>query len=484
MSLSQSRTLTLFLVGFGLVTTALFTRHIEVLLLAIPALGYLLTAFLLAPAQIPPLQARRNLEILNEQGEAMPISQALSSEMTEWLVPGGRPASIELTLTYPVCDDASELTFRPEMAAYQPNSPASQTQTPLNRPPLRKLNLSDGGFALLSSLRPGSSLSSRYRFIPQRGSYRFQSVQVTVSDPFNLFVRQETLDAPVNGVVNASLLTLPDITQLDPIRLHPRLLRGFAGPISARMAGSGIDFYGVREFHPGDALRHINWRSSSRDEQRLFTNEFEGERITDVGLFLDARPVLNLRTQAGELFEYGVNATASLGSALLRDGHHVSLLVYGYGMMRVLPSTGRVQLLRILKTLASAKTSEQYALSDLRYLSTRLFPPSSQIIIVSPLSAGDVLPLLRFCAFGYSLMVVSPDPVSFEAAGLQGNSRREAEQLDAAIRLARLERHILLNDLRNAGIQVVNWDVRTDLNQAIKVATQGRAGMPAARVLR
>ena len=66
-------------------------------------------------------------------------------------------------------------------------------------------------------------------------------------------------------------------------------------------------------------------------QQCLFTNEFEGERITDVGLFLDARPVLNLRTQAGELFEYGVNATASLGSALLRDGHHVSLLVYGYG---------------------------------------------------------------------------------------------------------------------------------------------------------
>lgn len=484
MSLSQSRTLTLFLVGFGLVVTALFTRRIEVLLLAIPALGYLVAAFFLAPAQLPILHVQRRLEILNEQGVPIPLTQPVSSEMMEWLVPGGKLASIELTLSYLAGEEASELNSQPEQAEKETASREYPTLTNIKQSTPYIVYLSDGGFALVNNLRPSDRLSSRYRFVPPRGHWSFQPVQVTISDPFNLFTHQVASGAPVNGAWAARLLTLPDITQLDPVRMHPRLLRGFAGPISARMAGSGIDFFGVREFHPGDALRHINWRSSSREERRLFTNEFEGERITNVGLFLDARPMLNLKTPAGELFEYSVNAAASLGSALLRDGHQVSLLVYGYGMARVLPSTGRVQLMRILKALASAKASEQYAYLDLRYFSTRLFTPGSQIIVVSPLSAADTLPLLRFCAFGFSLMVVSPDPVAFEAAAMQSYDRLGAEKLNAAIRLARLERSSLLNQLRSAGIQVVNWDVHSDLNQAIKVATQGRSGVPATRVLK
>ena len=56
-----------------------------------------------------------------------------------------------------------------------------------------------------------------------------------------------------------------------------------------------MSFWGVREYQMGDSLRHINWKIAARrmiaarQAQELFTNEFEQERIADVGLILDAR---------------------------------------------------------------------------------------------------------------------------------------------------------------------------------------------------
>jgi hypothetical protein len=63
-------------------------------------------------------------------------------------------------------------------------------------------------------------------------------------------------------------------------------------------------------------------------------------------------------------------------------------------------------------------------------------------------------------------MVISPDPVAFELAGLNSND----ETVTLAARLARIERALMLQKLRQAGIQVLDWNIHTMLNQAIHVA--------------
>ena len=73
--------------------------------------------------------------------------------------------------------------------------------------------------------------------------------------------------------------------------------------------------------------------------------------------------------------------------------------------------------------------------------------------------------LTRLRARGYQVLVVSPDPIRFEARTL---GERDLDKL--AIRIAHLERVLLLRKLRNAGIPVVNWDITKPFDQTVYAA--------------
>jgi uncharacterized protein (DUF58 family) len=211
----------------------------------------------------------------------------------------------------------------------------------------------------------------------------------------------------------------------------------------------------------GDPLRRVNWRATARYLDKPFTTEFEQDRVADVGLILDARPQ-QLRVSSNQsLLEESVSATAALADALLRGGHRVGLLLYGLGHW-VFPGYGRVQRERILRTLAETGMAASQAFGSLGHLPTRLFPPRSQLIIVSPLKEEDEKMLFRLRAHGYSIIIVSPDPVSFEASALENDPL-----LATAVRLARLERRLLLQRLRQSGIIIIDWQVGQSLDQAL-----------------
>src|SRR5512143_2561321 len=137
------------------------------------------------------------------------------------------------------------------------------------------------------------------------------------------------------------------------------------------------------------------------------------------------------------LFEYSVLAAGSLSEALLNDGNRVALLIYGYGMDRTFRGYGKVQQERILYALGRARTGHNFALESLGYLPTRFFPPGSQIVMISPLLLEDVPPLTQLRATGYEVMVITPNPVNFEAEG-------HALKGDLAWQVATLERALLL----------------------------------------
>jgi uncharacterized protein (DUF58 family) len=225
-----------------------------------------------------------------------------------------------------------------------------------------------------------------------------------------------------------------------------------------------MDFFGVRQYHLGDSLRHVNWKKSVRHTTDLFTNEYEQERIADVGLILDARPHCDISFQGQRLFEFAVRATASLAEMFLKEGHCLSLLVYSMAVLRVFPGYGKTQRERILRALANADTGINYAMEHLHYLPARLLPPRGQLIYISPLASSDMEPLLRFRARGYHLLVISPDPLHFEQ---QDKSAASQTDYQRALRFAKIERDLLCRNLNRAGIQVVNWKVNQPLSSVL-----------------
>jgi uncharacterized protein (DUF58 family) len=267
-----------------------------------------------------------------------------------------------------------------------------------------------GKTSLLTSLPSGAAVELNYTIRAPRGSYVQEFAKVSASD--HLGVKRSATQVEARG----KLLFLPEIHSLKRVAIRPQRTHGHFGPIPSRQSGSGIDFYGLREYQMGDPRRWINWRSSQRQDEKLYVNQFEQERIADVGIILDARQQSDIMLDNGEsLFEYAVRATGSLSEALLNDGNRVGLLIYGFGLERTFPGYGKVQQERILHALGEARTGRNFALESLGYLPTRFFPTGSQVVMVSTLLTDDVAAFKRLRACGYEVLVISPDPVNFEA---------------------------------------------------------------------
>ncbi|MEP6984136.1 MAG: DUF58 domain-containing protein [Chloroflexota bacterium] len=304
----------------------------------------------------------------------------------------------------------------------------------------------DGKSSTITVLEAHGTVELTYTIEAQRGEYKGYGVLVHASDFLSFFELSFVYRTAPHLVIH------PHYPKLDRIKIRPPQTRGFAGPIPARQGGTGVDFWGVREYQTGDSQRQINWRLAARSSQDLYVNIFEQERVADIGLIVDARLRANIVTGSDSLFEHSVHAAAALAENFLDDGNRVSLLIYGSGMSRVLSGYGKMQRDRILRELSKATLSINYALGSLEHLPTRLFPAKSQIVLISSLLPEDIPVIINMRAHGYAVIVISPDPIAYEYALAQDIS-------GTAYRIARAERSFILSQLRQSGVQTVDWPV-------------------------
>ncbi len=324
-------------------------------------------------------------------------------------------------------------------------------------PPLG-LEVIDGETEVLTPLESGESFELEYTVLGKRGRYRFDPIHIRTSDLFGLQIRETTVEAP--GVFEFYIY--PKVYPIERIPIRPRQTKVYAGYIPARIGGSGVEFFNVRTYQAGDSLRHINWRANARHPWTFFTNEFEQERVADVGIILDARQRSNVDFKGETLFEHSVMATAALADSFLNDGNRVAVLRYGDFLDWTVPGYGKLQRERILRSLARAQTGDSLVFDQLEHLPAQLFSPKSQIVLVSPLLSGDVEFLKRLRSRGYDLLIISPDPVAFEMQFLE-----QDQVVQTALRLARIERQLLFGQLRQVGIQVFNWQVDIPFDKAV-----------------
>jgi uncharacterized protein (DUF58 family) len=259
------------------------------------------------------------------------------------------------------------------------------------------------------------------------------------------------------------LFIFPPLTRLKYVTIRTRRTRVYSGTIPARVGGPGVEFFGLREYQPGDPPRWINWRASARHSETLYANEFQQERVADVGIVLDGREKTNMFRDGRSLFEHSILAAASLADAFLSQGNRVGLLAYGRYLDWTLPAYGKVQRERILQALAHASMGDSPVFSGLEHIPVRLFPVGSQVVLVSPLDAGDLDILIQLRARGYQVMVISPDPVDFELSYLS-----EESNVALAGRIVRMERELLIKKLQHAGVQVLDWNIEHPFDQVMK----------------
>ena len=141
--------------------------------------------------------------------------------------------------------------------------------------------------------------------LPRRGRYRFGPLRVSTRFPLG-FVRHSEL-----------------VSEDDDLMVHPKLGRlnpGWAKMIREHESGSqqtsrrGLleaDFYGLREWRPGDSRRWIHWRTSAR-RGTLVVRQFEQRRSQNLALLVDLWQPKNPTSESLEHVETAISFVATL----------------------------------------------------------------------------------------------------------------------------------------------------------------------------
>jgi uncharacterized protein (DUF58 family) len=230
------------------------------------------------------------------------------------------------------------------------------------------------------------------------------------------------------------------------LRVAPRPARTQAsvGADRSRAAGEGLEFADLRPYQPGDRLRRVNWRVSAR-RGSLHTNVHHPERNADVVLFLDAF------AESPVTVDMAVRAGVALALTYLRGRDRVGVVGFGGVLRWVVPSSGRLQVYRVLDSLIDTQVVASYAWRDVEVIPTRTLPPGALVLALSPLADDRSLAALAALrSRGFDLAVVDVSPVAATPPG-------PASLGPLAHRLWVLRREAVRRRLAASGVPVVEW---------------------------
>jgi uncharacterized protein (DUF58 family) len=205
---------------------------------------------------------------------------------------------------------------------------------------------------LSATLPPGNSRLT-YRLRPaRRGRFLVGPVTVRASGPFGLAGRQRTVPIRTELKVYPALRGREQVE--GRIRRH-RLLE--VGTRSALVRGGGLEFDSLRDYHPDDEFRRINWLATAR-ATRPVSNVYREERNQQVLLLLDAS-----RTMAGTIagaprFEHALDAAVALGALAVGVGDRVGAFAFEERVLAsVPPRSDRFQVGRVVEAMFDVEPS-------------------------------------------------------------------------------------------------------------------------------
>src|SRR5256885_12701 len=119
-----------------------------------------------------------------------------------------------------------------------------------------------------------------------------------------------------------------------------------------RRLGEGRLFESLREWVPGDDLRHIDWKATAR-RRKVITRQYEAERRQQLLLVVDTGRLMTAEIASTARLDYAVRAALELAYAAAQHDDNVGVMAFADGVKHyVAPQRGRVGLKRVLDVLA------------------------------------------------------------------------------------------------------------------------------------
>lgn len=228
-------------------------------------------------------------------------------------------------------------------------------------------------------LRPGSThqdtiaLPTEHRGVIQVGPVR--SVRI---DPLGLFRLETQWSDHHHLFVHPRTVALPGT--------GAGFVRDLEGEATRTVTDDDISFHALREYHPGDALRHVHGKSTAKTGVPM-VRQFEETRRSRVAVVLS---VAAAEYADADEFELAVSISASIGLRALRDGRDLDVVV-----SEEQPDVARNTVRRVLRLPTVSRRTTLDALSAVD-ASARMLGIVEVCTLHAPL-AGDVSIAVLVC---------------------------------------------------------------------------------------
>lgn len=251
-----------------------------------------------------------------------------------------------------------------------------------------------------------------------RGVFEFGPVTVTSGDIFGFRTRRMDVDH------RHTLLVYPKIVPFDKLNLLPAHPVGdFA--TQRRIAEDPLRLAGVRDYQPGDSVRHIHWKATAR-RGSLQTKRFDPSASHHLFICLNNQ---TLELAYGGILvdelETAIVAAASVAHAALENGHPVGLVCNGSlrdteGLARLAVSRHIDHEQRLLELLAQLTYFTVTPFEQLLRAEASQFPFGATLLVITTLVTDSILAeLLNLRASGHPVALIFVDQSSRMPSGIQ-----------------------------------------------------------------
>ncbi|MFW6053217.1 MAG: DUF58 domain-containing protein [Persicimonas sp.] len=186
------------------------------------------------------------------------------------------------------------------------------------------------------------------------GRWMLHGFDVALRDPLGLLEARDYLPCP------HAFECLPRSASRGAQNGRARNLGAFAlqhgGKHMVRHIGSGSVVRELRDYQPGDPLRHIAWKTTARN-RRLISRDFEREVTLSMYLLLDISTSMRGGQWQGQKLEHGIETATEIASSVLSARDRVGLMTFDeklYG--HIAPTVSPSQITRILQHLVGVNS--------------------------------------------------------------------------------------------------------------------------------
>ena len=327
------------------------------------------------------------------------------------------------------------------------------------------------------TVAPGLWVDVVYQVRPvERGEMEFSHIELHVRSTLGLWWRNLRIATPETIRVYPNFAAVAKYTLL---AADSRLSQ--MGIRKQRRRGEGQDFHQLREYHQGDALRQVDWKSSAR-LRKLISREYQEERDQEIIFLLDCGHRMLARDGDLSHFDHSLNAILLVAYVALRQGDAVGFGSFSGDERWLKPIKGNSRINHLFNTLYDLQPTSQAP--DYAAAATRLLLRQKKRCLVMLITNlrdednSDLLPAIHLLRQKHLVLVAS-----MREQALDMELEHEVKDFDQALRHAATREYLqqrrhALDGLKASGVlclDVIPHDLSVSLvNEYLDIKAGGK----------